>query len=107
MQRRRKEFEEAFVSANSDLGEGGRLAPGDVAPEDFDVFVSESLKHVRNCDFHVKEDNRDIDNVMAVTLDTAGVQEHQQQIGSQGPERKRKASRQPTGQKCVCPSVES
>ena len=51
MQRRRKEFEEALVSANSDLGEGGRLAPADVAPEDFDVFVSESLKHVRNKDF--------------------------------------------------------
>ncbi len=55
MQKRRKEFEEALVSANSDFGEGGKLAPFDVAPEDLDAFVSESFKHVRNREFHVKE----------------------------------------------------
>ena len=68
MQRRRKKFEETLVSANPHLGEGAKLAPGDVAPEDFDVFVAESLKHVRNKDFHVKEDNREIHNVISVSL---------------------------------------
>ena len=101
MRKRRKEFEESVVSDKADYAEGGRKAPGDVASEDWNVEVSESLKHVRSCDFHFgnkqgdpKRHERD--------LEAGRIQKRQQQVCSQGPEGEGKT----TEQECICPSME-
>ena len=64
----RREYQEEFVRAYPEFGNDGSYAATGIAPEDYKVDVSETLKHIRNQDFHVLENNREMYNIMCITM---------------------------------------